>query len=142
MSVAPETQEAGRKTTNACAFAGYTKLMSDASTSGCLLADGQHVVVTLTTFSCPCLGCCRDTRKPRQHVKCLEIWFLQILDYQFISTTAPMQKWLSASPSKHDTGIIFVQDGSRDVHPHRLVAMKISADSYLAKLLQWLLHIV
>jgi len=45
-----------------------------------------------------------------QNPKRLEIWFLQISDYQFISTIAPMQKWLSAL-HKHDTDIILVFDG-------------------------------
>jgi hypothetical protein len=94
----------------------------------------------ITSFCYPCLCCCRNTRKASStREDGLEIWFLQIPDCQFISTAAPMQKWQSASPSKHDTGTTFVLDGSCNGHPRRLIAM--FADSYLRKLPEWILHL-
>lgn len=100
-----------RETTNACALAGYTSLMSDASTGGCLL-------------TCGWTACGRDNdslflllsrllQGHPQNPKRLEIWFLQIPDYQFKSTIAPMQEWLRIrSPSKFDTEMILVLDGN------------------------------
>jgi hypothetical protein len=99
---------------------GIHALMSDASTAGCLLT-----VATMTGFFFA-VSAAAGTPARSQHLKkCLEIWFLQIPDCQFISTAAPiMQKWLSASPSKHDKDTLFVLGGS---YPRRLMAMGIPA---------------